>query len=254
MALEKIKKKIPPVVLDLGIAVGAVVIIMSALWIYSGQPFPGSPPLVVIESGSMMHDDHSFGRIGTIDPGDIVLAKAVHKRSDIATYGSKKYKRYGDYGDVIIYRPMGRKDQVPIIHRAICWVEYDEKNKTYTVEEYGIENATSITIPSLGLHNYKPHHSGFITKGDHNPYPDQYPGFAICREPVKMEWIIGKAEGELPWFGALKLLLSKNEYGEWGALEVPQDSWICLTISIIALLSIPLSLDIRDYLKNRKTH
>ena len=29
------------------------------------------PPMVVVESGSMMHDDE--GQIGAIDPGDLVL-------------------------------------------------------------------------------------------------------------------------------------------------------------------------------------
>lgn len=248
---KKIEKRLPPIVVEFLFAVFVLGIIMGGLWIYSGQPFPGSPPLVVIESGSMMHKNEPFGRLGTIDAGDIVLAKAVGKREDVITYaGTRSYKTYGEYGDVIIYRPMNRRDQTPIIHRAICWVEYD--GNTYTVEEYGIVNATSITIPELDLTNYNASHSGFITKGDSNNYPDQHPNARICREPVKVEWIIGKARGELPWFGSLKLMFSRNEEGEWGASEVREDSWICLIISIVILLSIPLSLDIRDYLRNRK--
>jgi len=225
--------------------------IIGSVWLYSGQPFPGSPPLVVIETGSMMHEKEPFGRIGYIDPGDIVIAKAVHDRDDIISYCEaknkfKQYKRYGSYGDVIIYRPMGSKKLVPIIHRAICWVDYDEKNGTYTIEEYGIYNATSVDIPELGLHGVKFSHSGFITKGDHNPCCDQSPLAGICREPVKMEWIVGKAEGELPWFGSLKLLFENSHR------EVPSDSWLCLSISIIIMITIPMVLDVKDYIRERR--
>ena len=252
------------VVVDISVAIFIIAGVMGTIWLYSGQPFPGSPPLVVIETGSMMHDDAPFGRIGTIDPGDIVIAKAIHSKDDVITcggnfsgarfVGTDGYKRYGGYGDVIIYRPLGRKDQVPIIHRAMCWVEYDEKNKTYTVKEYGIYNATSVTIPELDLYNVKFNHSGFITKGDHNPLCDQHPmlGNEICPEPVKLEWVIGKAEGELPWFGSLKLLFEHMRNPIHHPLEVPQDSWICLSISIAILVIIPLSLDIRDYLREKR--
>ena len=251
---KKIADKLPPVIAEFVSAVLILGIVMGGIWIYSGQSFPGSSPLVVIESGSMTHENEPFGGLGTIDPGDIVLAKAVHTRGDVITYAStKSYRTYGDYGDVIIYKPLGRTDLTPIIHRAMCWVEYNADTDTYTVEEYNIINATSVTIPELHLYNYKPAHSGFITKGDHNLYPDQHPDAQICREPVEVNWIIGKAQGELPWFGALKLMLSKNEEGGWGASEVPGDSWTCLIISIVILLSIPLSLDIRDYLRERKS-
>lgn len=242
--------------IDFLIAISIIAGIMGTIWLYSDQPFPGSPPLVVIETGSMMHDDAPFGRIGTIDPGDIVIAKAVHSRGDIITSAmhSAKCKKYGGYGDVIIYRPLGKEDEVPIIHRAICWVEYDEKSKTYTVEEYGIYNATSVTIPELDLYNVKFNHSGFITKGDHNSLCDQHPllGNEICPEPVKLEWIVGRAEGELPWFGSLKLLFEHMRDPVNHPLEVPQDSWICLSISILILVIIPLSLDIRDYLREKR--
>ena len=246
---------------DLLVASLVIVGVMGTVWLYSEQPFPGPPPLVVIETSSMVHDDAPFGRIGTIDPGDIVIAKSIHGRGDIITRGGNHsgarflgYKRYGDYGDVIIYKPLGRDDEVPIIHRAICWVEYDEENGTYTVEEYGIYNATSITIPELNLYNVRFSHSGFITKGDHNLYCDQDPLLKgnICPEPVKLEWIVGKAEGELPWFGSLKLLFEHLVDPYAHPLEVPNDSWICLSISIAFLIGIPLLLDIRDYLRERK--
>ncbi|HEC94907.1 MAG TPA: S26 family signal peptidase, partial [Thermoplasmatales archaeon] len=210
-SFDSLENKIPSIVVEIAVAILILGGIMGSIWLYSGQPFPGSPPLVVIESGSMMHENEPFGRLGTIDPGDIVLAKAVHQKEDVITHGGKfggarfvgsdGYKTYGDYGDVIIYKPMGRTDVLPIIHRAMCWVEYDENTGTYSVQEYGIKNATSVTIPELDLYGYQPDHSGFITKGDNNELPDQHPNARICEEPVKLEWVIGKAQGELPWFG-----------------------------------------------------
>ncbi|RLF52418.1 MAG: hypothetical protein DRN19_00965, partial [Thermoplasmata archaeon] len=78
------------------------------------------------------------------------------------------------------------------------------------------------------------------------PCCDQSPLAGICREPVKMEWIVGKAEGELPWFGSLKLLFENSHR------EVPSDSWLCLSISIIIMITIPMVLDVKDYIRERK--
>ena len=106
---------------DIAIAVVVVAIIMGSLYAYTGM----WPPMVVVESGSMQHsDDRSY--IGVIDTGDIVLSKET-SFSDITTYvegRSTGYQKYGDYGDVIIYRPMG-KDTTPIIHRAVLYLEWN---------------------------------------------------------------------------------------------------------------------------------
>ncbi|HJJ88115.1 MAG TPA: S26 family signal peptidase, partial [Methanocorpusculum sp.] len=55
-------------------------------------------------------------------------------------------------------------------------------------------------------------HSGVITKGDNeitNPYPDQFgsfPSYGISRmEPVKEEWIVGKAVFAIPLIGWVPL-------------------------------------------------
>ena len=72
----------------------------------------------------------------------------------------------------------------------MCWVEYHEEYGTYSVEDYGIINVSDITIPELGLYNYMPNNSGFITKADNRPECDQPNG--VCSEPVKLDWIVGK--------------------------------------------------------------
>jgi len=254
----KLNEKALLFIRDIIISIGIVGLILAALWGYTGQ-FPHSP-MVVVTSGSMMHEDAPFGRIGTIDPGDLVLVKRVNDREDIITRGSRenpvtKHRTYGDYGDVIIYYPMGNEERVPIIHRAICWVE--KNGDTYTVKEYGIYNEKSINIPELHLSNYKPANSGFITKGDHNEYPDQIPNGGICAQPVKIDWIIGKARGELPWFGLIKLMIfgngegySGNDAKRVGKAVAPADEWICLGISLAILIGVPTGWDAYIYYRN----
>lgn len=63
------------------------------------------------------------------------------------------------------------------------------------------------------LQNFKTYgrepHDGFLTKGDHNQNIDQTSSLIDSDgspiEPVKFEWFVGKAEGELPWFGLIRL-------------------------------------------------
>lgn len=247
---------------DVFISIGIVGIILAALWGYTGQ-FPDSP-MVVVTSGSMMHDDSPFGKIGTIDPGDLVLVKKISGKDDVTTRGSldnqiSKHRTYGDRGDVIIYYPMGNRDRVPIIHRAICWVEVN-KIGSYTVEEYELYNVSSITISDLRLNNYRPKNDGFITKGDNNEYPDQIPNGGICEQPVHPDWIVGKARGELPWFGLIKLIFFGNSVGYEGtdAVKVgkaiaPRDEWICLGLSLLIIIGVPTGWDIFNYYKKRKS-
>ena len=253
---------------DIVVALIAVFIIIMILWSYTGQWF--ATPMVAIESGSMMHEDEAFGRIGYIDAGDMVLLVKVYKKDDIIAHGSvyggavaikdPNMFLYGDYGDVIVYKKYGRDDEDQIIHRAMCWIEYNEKYNTYSVSEYAIRNESSVTIDDLGLKNYKPKSSGFITQGDNpltNPTCDQVGG--ICSVPIKLEWISGKAACELPWIGTINLLFNDfitgafwDDSKEITIYNVPGDSTFCLAIVIIVLVSIPASLDLYDYFRSKK--
>ena len=261
---------------DVSVALFAVLIILMGLWAYTGQWF--SAPMVAIESGSMMHENEPFGRLGTIDAGDMVLLVKVNEKDDIVTYSDAKLqgnngdKTYGKYGDVVIYHPMGNPDETMIIHRAMCWVdvEYNGNQKTYTIASAGIYNHSAnepLYLPELGIRSIydKPvtprwSHSGFITKGDNpitNPTCDQLGG--ICKEPVKVEWISGKARSELPWIGTINLFFKDLKSGAFwdDSIEVttdnvPGDSMICLIILIAVLISIPITLDVIDYYKETK--
>ena len=252
------------IVRDVFFALLFVLIILIALWTYTGQWF-NAQPMVAIESNSMKHEDEPFGRIGTINAGDMVLLVKVDGKDDIVPRGNnlkgaraeqnKDNYHYGDYGDVIVYRPYG-KDVTQIIHRAICWVEYNEQYDTYTVEDYEIYNQTTINIPEIGLYNYAPDnpHSGFITKGDNvttNQHADQTTS-QICDEPIKVEWISGKARGELPWIGVINLLFNDVTTGDNTLYNVPRDSFDCLILLLESLILIPIGMDILSYYKDKK--
>jgi len=242
---------------DVLVAFLLVFIILLALWVYTGQWF--GAPMVAIESGSMMHPNEPFGRIGTIDAGDMVFLVKVNNKADVVAHALKDSDnyQYWDYGDVIVYRPYGDENRDQIIHRAMAWVEYNEEYKTFTVEGYEEQNTnvTSITIPELNLNKYIPKnpHSGFITKGDNpytNPTTDQEGG--ICEELIKVEWISGKARGELPWIGTLNLVFNDIVGGKSTLQNVPGDSITCLIILIVVIVSIPISLDVYGYIKQKR--
>jgi len=258
---------------DILVALIAVLIILTALWAYTGQWF--GAPMVAIESGSMMHDDEPYGRLGTIDAGDMVLLVKVNNRDDVVTYceaigqGNNGIQTYGMYGDVIVYRKLGETDEDQIIHRSMCWVdvEINESGNLYTIEGYNITRQRSLYIPELGIKspsgsattpNWS--HSGFITKGDNlhsNQLCDQVSD--ICPQPVKLEWISGKARSELPWIGTINLFFNDLTNGRFAddspkpptVNNVPEDCLVCLFILIAVLISIPIGLDLYDYYRGK---
>jgi signal peptidase I len=248
------------IIRDVVVALLVVFVILMILWGYTGQWF--AAPMVAIESGSMEHPNSPFGRLGTIDAGDMVLVQKVSKKSDVIPHGGlirgaeaeNGWRSYGDYGDVIIYKPLGRTDVSQIIHRAMCWVDvYNVNGQTkYTIKDYGIDNETSLTIPELGLYNRDPgwSHSGFLTKGDNNEVIDEITD--ICPEPVQVDWITGKARSEIPWLGTINLFFEDVLHGKNTVRNVHEDCMICLGIVIAILVSIPIILDVYEYLKKRK--
>lgn len=150
------------------IVVGLVALL---LFLFSGT----WPAVVAVESESM---------VPNMNIGDLVFVAAPDKYGDLMTWnesiesGYGKFNEYPDlggnrvYGDVIIYKPNGQDSIHPIIHRALMW--YDDGN-----------------------------YSGYITKGDNNPAPDQMGGISGIGiiEPVKPEWVIGKAVFSIPYVG-----------------------------------------------------
>jgi len=230
------------------------------------------PPMVVVESGSMMHADADvpYGRFGTIDPGDMVLVKKLDGPRDAETYAEGGRDRFGKSGDVLVYYPQNNRGRVPIIHRAMTWVDVQGTgvDRSYRLMWEGTEQVfdeRGIFLPELGFDStrgysreegYKPSASGYLTRGDNpvtNRVADQAMGLASVVEP---EWVQGKARGELPWFGLIKLAVSACESPPcnqrsvpptWSRIfyaAAPTDLWVMLAVALAVVIVLPLAYDV----------
>lgn len=142
------------IIRDILVAVLIVAIVASIAYAVAGT----WPVAVCVPSKSMEPNIHV---------GDLVF---ISGRSHITTYETGKvtgYKSFGDYGDVIVYRPNGDSSKTPIIHRAM------EKTE-----------------------------DGYVTKGDGNPVTDQRAGLSRL---VKRDWVIGVAKLRIPYIGYIPL-------------------------------------------------
>jgi len=237
---------------DACVALLLVGTMLLAMYAYTGL----WPPLVVIESNSMMHSEDNTSYVGVIDTGDMVLVKDVDRVGDIETYVEgfvSGHRTYGDFGDVLIYNSGGDSSSTPIIHRAMLYLE-ENGDGTYTCEalQYLPEDkwrtsdsrdtwdslSSTLTILDVGYRDLlvvigvdRLHGTGFITKGDHNSAIDQSQSISSYR-PVELDWVVGKARGELPWFGLLKLWAT----GTLGSASPPNsvtNLGICMTLIVI---------------------
>jgi len=265
-------KQIGKDILTAVIIVGSV---MGVLYLYCGV----WPPLVVVESRSMQHSNNE-AYIGVIDTGDIVAVKKPLSTADITTYvkgRSTGYSTYGEFGDVIVYKKYGSDTETPVIHRAILYAVYDPSTGLFNVPElqeltygkdwkrdgssqswkgistlylfdvgYGHKN---ITINLASMERY----SGYVTMGDNaitNPSIDQVG--IIPNKLIKFEWIIGKATGELPWFGLIKVCLGGSSSDKMNCERAPQNAMQGLWVSIGILVAMPVVFDVsQKYMERR---
>src|SRR6266511_2672 len=265
---------------DLIVAGVIVAVFLASMYAYAGT----WPPLVVVESSSMQHSNReSF--LGVIDTGDMVFQQAAPTRSSVTTYVEGRasgYSTYGDYGDVIIFNRPG--DPTPVIHRAILYATVysdgtadalDIANPSFT--DWEATNSTgpttdphhllTLTIHRMGFGRdlgitfnfprdfarFAPR-SGYVTMGDHNAYLSCSFSKDPCGAslPYDDRWmppqtdVIGRARGELPWFGLLKLMLSPTNSccDHWGDPEAPNNSWDALLASLFFVLALPFLLEI----------
>ena len=214
---------------DAIVLVAVFAVLLGGLYLFTGN----WPPAVIVESGSMMHadDDVTYGRVGTIDPGDLVLVKAVESADDVRTLVEGGTERYGKPGDVIVFYPDNNRGRTPIIHRAVAYVDVAEvsgqtqyrvrwdpdapcvggatreERAGHTWCTYG---SGGIRIPDdaqVPIEAEKPEWDGFLTKGD-NPFSNRQidQDTALSQdEPIRLSWIEGKARAEVPWLGLIKL-------------------------------------------------
>jgi signal peptidase len=261
---------------DVIIAFIIVLLIISSIYLYTGN----WPPVVVVESDSMQHHDteSSLSVIDTGDL--VLVKAIESENDVVSYMEGKRtgHETYNEWGDVLIYRKNGYTDITPVIHRAIVWLEYNATGDSFDIPELKKHSAPeewdvlsgerrwynlsgSIILKEIGydkqnvlinlgnilnLYNnpdIEPH-SGFITLGDHNKgnydqnmLPDGHGGRV---RPIKPEWVVGKARGEIPWFGLIKLYFQDNTITE----RAPSNSFTMLWVSLILIFAIPISIDI----------
>jgi signal peptidase len=134
------------------------------------------PAVVAVESESMLPNMHV---------NDLVFVVQKDRFGPLQTYetgGNTGSMKFGKYGDVIIYKPNGASNIHPIIHRAIA-----DHDASWFAANYGVEFS----------------HGGYLTKGDNNMVPDQRSSISGIGpiQPVKDEWIVGKALFSVPLLG-----------------------------------------------------
>lgn len=256
---------------DIAIAVLLMAIILGAIFAYTGV----WPPLVVVESGSMQHNNQESS-IGVIDTGDLVFVQAAPTRADVITYVQGRatgYATYGDYGDVIVFRLSNRPQETPIIHRAIMYVipngtalcatcadvpdlkllpnqdwvgtdaggnpTHDPKNlQSVEILDMGYRHL-DITFDFSRVSQFFSRGAGYLTMGDNNA-----PSYDVTWFPIQGD-IIGHARGEIPWFGLIKLMLSPSSYccQGWGDPHAASNSWNSLALSLVFLVALPFLLE-----------
>ena len=161
---------------DVLVALAIVAVAGGLLYAYAGT-WPG---VVSVMGDSMYPHMHN---------GDLVLLQGLDRTSVVtsaAANATGDHETYSLPGDVIVYRPLGRADVKPVIHRAMYWV-----NQSEPMWPGG---------PSAPA-------SGYITLGDNNGGRyDQDSG--ICPlQPVRREWIVGVAKVNVPFLGYVRSLM-----------------------------------------------
>lgn len=287
-------------VLEVALAVGMIACLVGAMFIHTGS----MPPLVVVESASMIH--HENGEVGSIDAGDLIL---VHNQpaSSIVTFAEATdplhpafgYEQHGLAGDVIIYDKNG-EGGTPIIHRAILRVVAEQTAVpdrssatpcadggsydallvasdglpgtcilTWSVPGTSVVDVANITVAFDGneagyydckrpahagiqahlvVENWVPKHEGMLTLGDNNQCSVDQGSEAVRGSagvhspsgvvgPIRDNWIMGVAGGEIPWLGTVKLMVGgPNSYGTG---DVPSSSFMALVILLALVVILP---------------
>ena len=287
-----------------------ILFLVVGLWAHTGS----MPPLVVVESSSMIHEVD--GEVGSIDAGDLILVKdssfdsiVTFAEASDPTNPSYGYNMHGMNGDVIIYQKNGDPG-TPIIHRAILRVEtgqtltpdrnasedanqsihcpkggtwdpnsMDNDNQigtcvlNWNVPGTNVTNQEKITIHFDGINSgfydckriahanvetflvvweWQPKQAGIMTLGDNNQCSVDQGGLAVngssgvhsesgVAGPVRSDWLIGVAGGEIPWLGSVKLMASGANSP--GTTYVPSSSFVYLAIIVGGILLAPLILE-----------
>ncbi len=257
------------------IAVIVIIVAIAGVTVYSGM----FPPASVVESESMQHSNN--WQFGVINTGDIVIVKKVSDpQKNVVTYVQGRetgFSTYGDYGNVILYNaPLN----LVVIHRAMFYLSWSNGNPVIE----GASNQSWITVTPtyvlikdvgyahrnllVNIGGFK-NESGFITMGDHNlatasqifynssmkAYVAADENVGIIGHPVTASNIVGEAQGQIPWFGLIKLNIMRLQ-GTWQyPNDVPNFSYYYLGASIFAIIVL-IFFPYSEFLKKgeRKNH
>jgi len=126
--------------------------------------------------------------------------------------------------------------------------------RTLTIHRMGFRQNLGITFDFANSFLFFAPRSGYITMGDYNAafISCATPPFDPCAgTPYDRQWlpvqgdIIGRARGEFPWFGLLKLTLQPTITccSGWGDPEAPKNSWDSLAVSLVVLFAFPFILE-----------
>lgn len=134
------------------------------------------PAVVTIESESM---------VPHMNVGDLVVVVQKGRFGELRTWDTGKatgYQKFGDYGDVIIYRPNGIQDfwssvgllpfsqQHPIIHRAMVWADEGRQEPLYLNVYRG--KVTPAAYVPLSISNVTVNGYRILYTGNEPPPPD----------------------------------------------------------------------------------
>jgi len=209
--------------------------------------------IVHVQSSSMENSSDD-----SIKKGDWIRLKRTKDRGDVTTFiegRNSHYRKFGTYGDLIIFPPNGDESRTKIIHRAIVYIQWNSTGGGYDVPRLGIYNSSGSFIiedfpypEKRGLwidlgnildgfnQTLQGPHSGYLTKGDNNLIIDQNSQFG----------------SELDWVRPVR-----SDYLHGIALyEIQQDPICCfstcgLTIIIVILVFVALVLIVNDRDINR---
>lgn len=153
-----------------------ICVVLSSFYVIFGAFMP----LAIVVSESM--SPH-------IERGDVVFYTTIDKVEQISTYNKKNSVSFEDYGDVVLYKPLGEEGATPYVHRVMYYVNKGD---------------------DMWPGGKKAPHAGYITKGDNmgtNRQFDQQ-GSVSKDTPIKRDWIVGVAKFRIPYIGYIRLALS----------------------------------------------
>lgn len=142
------------------------------------------PPHVV--SGDSMAPNLERGDLVFVEPLPGEDPSRVRDHVVTVLEGQQRgYRRFGGWGDVIVFRPNESWERGQLLHRPVRWIRKDEEwhggNTTYTAD-----------------------HAGYLTDADGHPVYDQR---YRARDVVRPRWVSGVARYRVPHLGRLGLWL-----------------------------------------------